>query len=89
MSDHMMLADVIADGGAGPWWFACEHPERPHDGWTVWDESCRPCRIHLDVAAAAEPHRQGRRFSSAGAHGEWLPLAVVARTGAAATEPVE
>lgn len=37
----------------GEWW-ACEHPERPPDGfWTVYYAGeCRACRIALQAAIA-------------------------------------
>lgn len=38
--------DVNAPDG-GPYWWACAHPERPSNGWALWNWGCDPCYFHL------------------------------------------
>jgi hypothetical protein len=54
---HTTIEAAEEECGWGPWWIAHEHPERPHDRYTVWDWTCDRCMIHLHVAAAM--HREG------------------------------
>lgn len=57
MTNHpATMADAVEALGPGPWWAACDRPESPSDGWTVWDWTCDACVIQL----AAEVHRLGR-----------------------------
>jgi hypothetical protein len=33
-----------------PWWYACEHPERLPNDWTLWVWACEPCVLSLAAA---------------------------------------
>lgn len=37
------------------WWFACDHPERPHAEWTIYVFECDRCTLALVAAVAADP----------------------------------
>lgn len=53
---HVTVADAVRDfGKEGPWWLACEHPERPPDQWVLWSWDCDACLLHMRAAVAHDP----------------------------------
>ena len=51
-------ADRSLPPSDGPWWFACDHPERPADEWIIWIYECDACTLALVAAAEAQPDRR-------------------------------
>lgn len=51
---HIDPQRATAMWGAGPWWVAHDHPERPPDDWTLWSWRCDACVMHL-IAASSTP----------------------------------
>lgn len=59
-------------------WFACEHPERPHDAKTVYDWDCRGCMVAMEAFARREPDHpllhigpEARRWGSVVENLQW------------------
>lgn len=58
---------VVADGGTGFTWAACERPEQPPDPETYYHLGCQPCAIAAaaHVANTRCPARRARRAAVA------------------------
>lgn len=48
----------------GPWWAACDHPEKPGDQWVLWSWDCDACIMHLAAAAAQEGGIYAEHYAS-------------------------
>ena len=78
---HVTVADHHKAGYTGPYWIACEHPERPLDGWSITDFGCDACMIALVVATTTNPAYRADRFDSGRAtkHGNRVEILESAR----------
>lgn len=50
------------------YWWACQHPERPAEGFTAWLWECDPCMIAMAAYVAQYPEGPGTTWNETAEH---------------------